>query len=252
MTETAPEKKRRIVFAWNYVLWGGAQVYLLAVMKQAKPDWEMHVILPAASTPQIFTYLDQIGVSYETVPRYLDYDPAPTLRRKLSRQMNRLKVEYETYKDLLRYDVSDTVFHIDTAPWQSVAFLTALSLRGAKVFLTLHNFLPEGFRLRRQLWKLRIRYVSHLPGFHIFASNRDTKNRLKGWVNDTFWERMRVTFTAVNPIEIAAALDAPFDRSEMNRTLGINDGDFVVLAVGNFVDRKGRWVFLEAARRVTD
>jgi glycosyltransferase involved in cell wall biosynthesis len=250
MTEPTPTKKRRIVFAWNYVLWGGAQVYLLAVMKRAKPDWDMHVILPAASTPQIFTYLDQLGVSYETVDRHLDYDPAPTLARKIARQVNRVKVEYETFRDLQRYDVADTAFHIDIAPWQSVAFLTAMSLRGAKVFLTLHNFLPDGFPLRRWLWKLRIRFTSYLPGFHIFASNEDTKNRLKGWVNDRFWERMRVTFTAVNPPEIDNALSVPFDRRQARTRLGIDPDDLLVLAVGNFVDRKGRWVFLDAARRV--
>jgi glycosyltransferase involved in cell wall biosynthesis len=255
MTEAAMDRQRRIVFAWNYTLWGGAQVYLLAVMKlvkEVRPDWDMHVILPAASTPQIFTYLDQLGVSYEAVARHLDDAPAPTLARKLSRQLNRLKVEYATFNDLRRYDVETTAFHIDIAPWQSVAFLTAMSLRGAQVFLTLHNFLPDGFPLRRWLWKLRIRFTSYLPGFHIFASNNDTKNRLKGWVNDRFWERMRVTFTAVNPPEIEAARDSDFDRGAERLRLGLDPEAFLVLAVGNFVDRKGRWVFLDAARKVVE
>jgi glycosyltransferase involved in cell wall biosynthesis len=249
---TIPGKKKgRIVFVWNYVPWGGAQVYLLAIMKAAKADWDMLVILPAASNPEIIRYLEQLGVPYKTVDRHLDIDPAPTIRRKLSRHLTRINVEYRTFRELLKYDVSNTVFHIDIAPWQSVAFLSAMSLRGAKVFLTLHNFLPEkGWRLRRLIWKARFRFVSYLPGINFFASNNDTKNRLKGWVNDRFWDRIRVTSTAVDPPQIAEAAAATFDQAEERKKHGITAGDLVVLCVGNFIDRKGRWVFLDAARRV--
>ena len=244
------KRRKRIVFAWNYTNWGGAQVYLLAVMKLAKADWDVEVILPAASSSQIFTFLDQLEVPYKTVPYHLDYDPAPTLGRKLSRQIRRLKVELNTFRELLRYDTADTAFHLEISPWQSVAFLTAMSARGAKVFITWHNFLPDGFSVRRLLWKARIRFSSHLPGINFFASNEDTKKRLKGWVHERFWERIRVTFTAVNPPEIEAAAAAPFDRSATLARLGIDPQDFIVLAVGNFVDRKGRWVFLDAAKKV--
>lgn len=242
--------KGQIVFVWNYVPWGGAQVYLLAIMKAAKADWDMLVILPAASNPEIIRYLQQLDVSYKMVDHHLDIAPAPTLLRKLSRHLTRIKVEYRTFRELLRYDVRKTVFHIDIAPWQSVAFLTAMSLRGAKVFLTLHNFLPEGWRWRRLLWWARFRFVSYLPGINFFASNDDTRQRLKGWVNDKFWDRIRVTFTAVAPPQIAEAAAVPFDTPDERRKYGVTPDDMVVLCVGNFIDRKGRWVFLDAARQV--
>jgi glycosyltransferase involved in cell wall biosynthesis len=54
----------------------------------------------------------------------------------------------------------------------------------------------------------------------------------------------------VNPPEIDQALAAPFDRSRVLEAHGIPADDFVVLCVGNFIDRKGRWVFLEAAAKV--
>ncbi|MBA3354119.1 MAG: glycosyltransferase [Blastocatellia bacterium] len=243
-------KKGRIVFAWNYVPWGGAQVYLLAVMKAARSDWDMLVILPAASNPEIIRYLEQLGVEYKAVDHHLDISPAPTLKRKLSRQLTRIKAEYRTYRELLKYDVRNTAFHIDIAPWQSVTFLSAMSLRGAKVFLTLHNFLPDGWHMRRLIWKTRFRFVSYLPGLNFFASNNDTKKRLRGWVNDKFWDRIRITFTAVNPPEIAEAATAPFDIPEVRARLGVAANDFVVLGVGQFIDRKGRWIFLDAAREV--
>ena len=244
--------KRRLVFVWNYLSWGGAQVYFLAIMKAAHENWDIIVHLPKASSLEIIEYIKQIGVEYELVDYHLDHDPAIGFRRKIGRQLNRIKVEYRTFLDLLKYSVRDTVFHIEVAPWQSVAFLSAMSFRGAQVFLTLHNFLPDAPGWRKAIWKSRLRFVSYLPGIHFFASNVDTKNRLRGWVNDAFWNRIRVTTTAVNPPQIDEALAAPFDKREILMRHDISTDDFIVLCVGQFIDRKGRWIFLEAARQVLE
>ncbi len=242
--------KRRLVFVWNYLSWGGAQVYFLAIMKLAKENWHIVVHLPAASSPEIIEYVKQLGASCELVEHHLDHEPADGLGRKIQRQLNRIKVEYRTFRTLLKYDVRTTVFQIEVAPWQSVAFLTAMALRGARVFLTLHNFLPEASALRKAVWKTRLRYVSYLPGVHFFTSNSDTKNRLRGLVSDKFWERIKVTYTAVNPPQIDEALAVPFDRPRTLEAQGIRPDNFIVLCVGQFIDRKGRWVFLEAARQI--
>ena len=244
------KKRNRLVFVWNYLSWGGAQIYFLAIMKVARKAWDILVILPEDSSPEIVRYLDELEIEYKFVSHHLDFSPAPTLGRRLARQLNRVKVEYRTYKELRTFDVRDTVFHVEVAPWQSVAFLTAMSLRKAKVFVTLHNFLPDAPGWRKALWKSRLRYVSYLSGLNFFASNNDTRNRLRGWVNDKFWERIRVTFTAVNPPQIAEAAAAEFDRAKTLQTHGISPSDFIVLCVGQFIDRKGRWVFLDAARDV--
>ena len=246
MTKTKP----RLVFVWNYLSWGGAQVYFLAIMKLARDDWDIVVHLPKGSSPEMIGYLTQLGVEYKLVDHHLNLDNVSGVGEKIGRQLNRMKVEYRTFRDLLQYDVRDTIFQIETAPWQSISFLTAMSARGAKVFLTLHNFLPDAPSWRKALWKLRLRYVSYLPGINFFTSNVDTKNRLRGLVNDEFWDRIRVTFTAVNPPQIDEALAAPFDRSATLERHGIQSDDFVVLAVGQFIDRKGRWVFLEAAQKI--
>lgn len=242
--------RKNLCFVWNYLSWGGAQIYFLAIIKAARATWNITVILPAGSSPEMLRYLDELGVSYKLVDYHLDYDPAPTLGRKLSRQLNRIKVEYNTFRELLRYDVNDTVFHIEIAPWQSVAFLTAMSLRGAKLFITLHNFLPDAPAWRTAVWKARFQFVSRLRGINFFASNNDTKNRLRGWVSPEFWKRIRVTFTAVDPPQIDQALNSPFDRGSTIERLGIPTTDFVVLSVGQFIDRKGRWVLLDAAREI--
>lgn len=245
-------KKRRLVFVWNYLSWGGAQVYFLAIMKAARNDWEIIVHLPKTSPPEIVGYLEQLDIEYKLTDFHLDASLANGLGQKLKRQLNRIGVEYRMFRDLLRYDVRDTVFQIEIAPWQSVTFLASMSLRGAQVFLTLHNFLPEASAWRELLWKYRLRFVSYLPRLHFFASNVDTKTRLRGLVNDKFWDRIKVTFTAVDPPQIDKALAAPFDRSKALAEHAISPDDFIVLSVGQFIDRKGRWVFLEASRLVLE
>ncbi|HEX6124094.1 MAG TPA: glycosyltransferase family 4 protein [Pyrinomonadaceae bacterium] len=247
---TQDQQRRRIVFAWNYVQWGGAQVYFLAIMKVAQKDWDILVILPRTSSPEMIRYLSELNIEHHLVDYELDTQSARTLARKLRRQFNRIKIEWRTYLELLRFDVRNTVFQIEVAPWQSVTFLTAMALRGAKVFLTMHNFLPDAPLWRRLVWKGRFQFVSRLPGINFFCSNEDTKNRLRGWVNDEFWNRIRVTFTAVNPPQIAEAASAPFDRRNILKKHGVSPDDLIVLCVGQFIDRKGRWIFLEAAQRV--
>jgi glycosyltransferase involved in cell wall biosynthesis len=243
-------KKPRLVFVWNYLSWGGAQVYFLAIMKLARDEWEIIVHLPKGSSQEMIGYLTQLGIEYRLVNGHLILNNVSGVGEKIGRQLNRIKVEYRMFRDLLQYDVRDTIFQIETAPWQSITFLSAMSARGAKVFLTLHNFLPDAPSWRKSVWKARLRYVSHLPRINFFTSNVDTKNRLRGLVSDKFWDRIRVTFTAVNPPQIDEALAVPFDRSAMLAKHGISDKDFVVLCVGQFIDRKGRWVFLDAAQKI--
>ena len=244
--------RRNLVFVWNYLSWGGAQVYFLAIMKLAKERWDITVILPADSSPEMLKYLEDVGVVSELVDYKIDFPDPRNVIDKVRRQLNRLRVEYRTYRELLKFDVRESVFHIEIAPWQSVTFLTAMSLRKARLFLTLHNALPRAPKWRIMLWKSRLQFVSKLRGINFFASNADTKNRLRGWVDDKFWDRIRVTYTAVNPPQIEQAASAPFDKKAVLTAHGLSVDDFIVLCVGQFIDRKGRWTFLESASRLLE
>jgi glycosyltransferase involved in cell wall biosynthesis len=235
-----------------YREWGGAQIYFLAIMKLAKPDWNIKVFLPRESLPEITRNLDAIGIEYEFLDCLQSNDGAPTISLKARRQWQRLRAQMTFYKRLKKLDLRNNILHIELAPWQDWAMIALLVARGANVFSTMHNFPPRSSTIREAIWKARFRFVSKLSRFHIFASNHDTKNRLKGWVDDRFWDRIRVTTTAVDPAQIDAALSAPFDREAILKQHSIEPDDFVVLCVGQFVDRKGRWVFLDAARTVTE
>jgi len=63
---------------------------------------------------------------------------------------------------------------------------------------------------------------------------------------------MRITYTSVNPREIDEALARPIDRNSIRRRYGIPADTLVVMCVGQFIDRKGRWTFLEAAVRLKE
>lgn len=251
-TTQVSETKRQLIFFWSYLEWGGAQIYLLAIMKQAKPDWNVKVILPKASSPDIVRFIKEVGVEYEFIDFFLDLGPAPTIRRKIVRQWRRIRSEILTFKHLMRYNLRDGILHIEAIPWQSWLLLTALRLRGANIFVTLHNAMSSESPVRRAIWKLRMKFVSRLRGFHIFASNQDTKEKLREWVEPDFWRSIRVTYTAVDPAEIDEVRSAPFDRDAMCKKHKLPSDKFLVLCVGQFIDRKGRWTFLDAAREISE
>lgn len=246
------KKKRQLIFFWTYLEWGGAQIYFIAIMKAAKADWDVIVILPQGSSSELLGFLDQAGIRYEFIDTQLDMAPATTFRRKVERQLSRVRAELASLKYLKRFDLPNSILHIETAPWQSWVFLTLLSMRGANVFVTLHNALPRFPAWREFVWRTRLRFLSRRRGFHIFTSNRDTKDKFRGWVDDRFWDTIKVTYTCVDPPEIERALASSRDVNPIREENGIATDKFVVLCVGQFIDRKGRWVFLDAARIVSE
>lgn len=245
------EKRTKLIFLWTYAEWGGAQIYLLAVMKRAKELFDITVILPRVSMPDILNFLDNLDIRYEFIDACLESSPALTIGEKIRRQRLRIRAEWSSFRYLMRFDLRTCILHIETAPWQSWILLTALALRRAHVFVTMHNIMPRSSSWRELIWKIRMQIVSRLPRFHIFPSNQDTKDRLKGWVSERFFSEMEVTYTAVNPEEIAEVANAVFDVAETRRKHGLDANKFLVLCVGQFIDRKGRWVFLDAAKQVS-
>lgn len=242
--------KRQLIFVWNYLTWGGAQIYFIGIMKIARADWDITVFLPRGSDPKLLGFLDREDIQYEFLENHIDMDPAPLIWRKLERRFSLIRSDVEVFNRLRRFDLSSSILHIEAAPWQSGMLLTALAARRANIFVTFHNALPDAGVVREILWKIRIGIVSRLPRFHVFTSNHDTKDRFRRWVGDSFWETIKVTYTTVNPPEIDTVLDSAPSRAEIRLKFGIGGERFVVLCLGQFIDRKGRWDFLEAAKKV--
>lgn len=242
--------KRKLLFFWHYLEWGGAQIYFLAIIKEAIAEWDVTVILPRSSSTELVRFVELTGANIDFLDFYTDLSVAPTISQKVNRQLRRVSVEISSFRFLKKYDLSNSILHIEFPPWQSWIFYVALSFRRANVFMTMHNALPNKPAWRVIIWKLRLQIVSRLRGFHLFTSNHDTKNKLRGWVSEKFWDKIKVTYTCVNPPEISSLKNEMLDRAELRQTFDIPSDKFVVLCVGQFVDRKGRWTFLEAAKKI--
>lgn len=243
-------EKRTIYFVWNYTNWGGAQIYLMAIMKAARSDWNLKAIIPRDSAADLMAFLNEIPVEIEFLDRALDTAAPRAIGGLIRRQFRRIMSEWEIFQKLLRTDLRSNILHIELAPWQSWILLAALSLMRTNVFITLHNFISEAPLWRKLVWKFRLSIVSRLPGIHFFAANGDTRERMRPWISEAAWKETRLTYTAVDPMQINKILN----EDNQNTAIGNRDFDihkqFTVLCVGQFIDRKGRWVFLEAAREV--
>lgn len=240
------KKPQEIIYIWNYLEWGGAQIYFLGLARRLKEKVGILFVFPRKTGQQFIDFCEHEGIKYEFLEYYSDLQPAPTLRRKIARHWAKFRSEREMLRFLRKFDLSRTIVHIELSPWQSVLSLAWLSRR-TNVFITMHNRLPEVSKWRFYWWKLKFALISCFPNFRIFVSNEDAKESLKPFVSEKFLARTAVTFTNVNPDEIRQAWEAEVSTEELKRKFGLPNDKFVVLCLGQFIDRKGRWVFLEAA-----
>lgn len=245
-------KPKRVFYVWNYLEWGGAQVYFLGVASRIKDKTGVRFVFPKDTNRQFIKFCENLGLEYEFIDVVADLKPAPTLKRKLERHWNKIYSEYYLLKFLKKFDFSDSVLHIELTPWQSVFSLITLCRRAEQVFITMHNALPKVSKWRFWLWKLKFSMIAQFDNFHIFPSNKDAKNSLKPFVSNEFLEKTKVTYTNVNPDEVEQALRLPLNRDEILEKFGLPKDKTLVFCLGQFIDRKGRWIFLEAAKILSE
>lgn len=250
--ETAPtdeNKQRNVIMLWNYHNWGGAQIYLLSVIKHAPKNWKFKIVVPVNSPTDILELFKEHGAEIEFLDVLPFHETTSTIPQKLSRQWRRIRAEYKTYKYISRQNLKNTVLHLETGPWQSWILIKKLAKK-IDVFVTMHNSIPPVSKKRATVFKARLKHLSKIDEFHIFTSNKDTKNSLKNWVTNKFWNRINVTYTCVDPPEIDSILESNVSKSDLRKKFSIDANKFVVLCVGQFIDRKGRKIFLEAAGKL--
>ncbi len=243
------QKPKQVIYVWNYLEWGGAQVYFLGLASRIKDRTKVKFVFPKETSRQFINFCENLGIEYEFLDCVADFKPATTLKRKLERHFNKFQAEISTLKFLRKFDFKDSILHIELAPWQSALALSWLCRR-TKVFMTMHNALPKVSKWRNLLWKLKFALVTRLDDFRIFASNQDAKNSLKPFVSNDFFETIKVTYTNVNPDEVDEALQSEFKREKVLQKFGLPEDKFFVFCLGQFIDRKGRWTFLEAAKKI--
>lgn len=236
---------------WNYPEWGGAQIYFLAIIKKARKDWDIKVILPEKSGTGFLKFLDELDVEYELIDTFIDFSTARTISEKIKRQWKRIISEAKAYRHLKKYDLKNSILHLETAPWQSWILIWFLSRRG-NVFVTMHNALQVNSRWRKTIWSRRLNFVLGLKNFHLFAANQNAIDSLNDLVTGENLQKIALTRAAINPEEVREVLDTELDQEKLREKFGIPKEKFLILCVGQFIDRKGRWIFLEAAAKILE
>ena len=231
--------------------WGGAQVYFFGLMKKAKEFGEVLAVMPVGSNPQLLVFLDNLRVSYRFFDAHTDLKPAKSIKRKLQRHWNKLSAEYALINFLRNLDFENSITHIELAPWQSFLAISWLCRR-TEVFVTVHNSVLPIPKSRRLLWRIKFRLLAGNKNFHLFTANRDAKESLRRLVPDDLYERITVTSANINPTEINEALSCEINQNELKKKYNIPNNKFLVFCVGQFIDRKGRWIFLEAAKKLLE
>jgi len=238
---------KNFIYVWHYLEWGGAQVLFFGLMKEAKKTGNVLAIMPKGSNMQLLKFLDNLGVLYEFFDAHADAAPADSIKRKIERHWNKVYCEIVLLKYVGKLDLKNSVVHTELAPWQSLWALLWLC-RKSTVFMTMHNSLPAVRHWRFLLWKLKFQILSRNKNFHLFTANQDTKESLKPFVPDKFLENVKVIYANINTEEIDEALTAEVNRTAYLKKHNLPPEKFFVFCVGQFIDRKGRWIFLEAAQ----
>jgi len=239
---------RRVIYAWDYIEWGGAQIHFLALMKEAQKSFETVAVFPKGTDHQFLKFMDSAGIRYELFEGHLDAKPVADVFAKLRRHLARGRAEYAMLRKMEEVGI-DLAVHTDILPGQSLLSLVWLCLR-TDTFITLHNAQPPVSKWRWLLWKMKFGVISMFSNFHVFCTNEHSAHYYAQLFGKRVSEDIKITYDSVNPDEIESARNAAFDRRETLRKLGLPTDKSVVLAVGQFVDRKGRWTFLEAAKQV--
>lgn len=241
----------KFYYIWDYLEWGGAQVLFFGIMKEAKKLGEVVVILPDGSSPQLLKFLENLGVEYKFFDAHTDTQTAQTLKRKVEKHYRKINSELVLLKFLKKIDFKNSIIHTELAPWQSLFALWRLT-RKTDVFVTMHNSLPAVPKWRFKLWQAKFRLLTRSKNFHLFTANHDTKNSLKPLVSKRFYDSIKVIYANINPIEIDEALSVELNGARLCEQYNISSDKFKVFCVGQFIDRKGRWIFLEAAKRLLE
>ena len=239
-----------VIYAWNYLRWGGAQIYLLSIVRNAPANWKFTFLIPRDSRPDLIKFFEPYGVTFDFFDRSIHEQDADTTARKIKRQWSRIRAELAMRARLSKYDSKTTVIHIESAPWQSWLFLSLLTLR-FNVFVTLHNALTTEIpKWRASLWCRRLRSLVKRRRFHLFAANQDAIHKMRFFLPAEDVEMITLTRATINPAEIDEVLAEDIRCGELREKHGLAPGKFLVLCIGQFIDRKGRWIFLEAAREL--
>src|SRR3954454_16692907 len=132
---------RRLIYAWNYAEWGGAQIHFMALIKEARKSFDVVVVLPKGTDHHFLGFLTTEDIDFREFLGNIDLKPSSGIVSKIRRHWIRAKSEYAMLRKIETVGIRDSIIHTDLLPAQSLLALVWLCLR-AHVFITLHNAQP--------------------------------------------------------------------------------------------------------------
>ncbi len=239
------DKAKQILYVWNYLEWGGVQTYFLGLMRSASPKYRVKAILPNGSESKILRYLEASRVEYDFYEGRIDLSEAVTIPQKIKRRVNDFLANLSLAKHLSRYDLKNSAVQIDVAPWTGFFLLLYLVLK-TNVFVTLHTAVSETSFFREILWKFKLAILGAFKNFHLNASNRDVKKSVRRLVGASLDGRMEVIYSSFNAAELETSANESRPKQEIAETYNFPADKIWIAAVGQFIERKGCWILLEA------
>lgn len=244
---SSDDRRKQIIYVWNYLEWGGAQTYLLGLMRAVSHAYRVRVILPAKSQEKIIRYLETDRLSYAFFDGNVDLSAAPSLWRKIKRRVNDLSANYKLAKKLRNENLRKTAIQIDVAPWSGFGLLLYLVSK-TKVFVTLHTAIPSISRWRKILWKVKTAILLKSGNFHLNVSNQDVKKSLRSLLSESQYQAVNVIYSSFSREQFEKSLVNAPTRNEIAEKYNFPADKIWVGSVGQFIDRKGCWVLLEALK----
>jgi glycosyltransferase involved in cell wall biosynthesis len=240
-----------VVYVWPYLEWGGAQRYFIALMRRVAGRARVTAIVPVGSDSDLVAELRALGATVEFMRGRLDVTPATTVVHRFTAHLRAWHAQYAMWVSCRRVAGPGTVFHCDVSLTLFTAILWALAGRHG-VVVTLHTSLPDESRIggaRANVWRRRLRSLIGRRGFRIVAANKHVRESLRPFLPDADLAQVPLAYSPVERAEVVAA-GAGTARDETRRRLGIAPGRFLVVTGAQFIERKGCWVWIDAARLV--
>lgn len=235
---------------WNYLEWGGAQIYFLSIIRFVSKNFSVKAVMPENSADKLLSYLKADNIEFEFFKGNLDFGKAETVSRKIRRRFNDYLCNLSLAKHLAGQNLKNSIVHIDSAPWSSFTLLFYLTLK-TRVFLTFHTPLPKISNWRKILWKIKFGILTKFDNFRLAASNQEARESLKCYIDPKIFDEIKVAYSSINLTEIDENLRSKMNRREIGAKYALPIDKFWLCNVGQFIERKGCWILLDALNNLS-
>ncbi len=239
-----------MVYVWNYPTWGGAQIYFLALMQEAKKRFKVSALIPRDSPQRIIDQLDKMSINYRHLDATQIVSTGENISETVTGHAKWARNEWKLVRQLAReFDLTSSIVHLDLGFWQSFVTLFRLSLK-TNVFVTIHTALPKVSAGRRLIWKIKGSLLSRRKNFHLLASNEDARTGLEPYLSAAKFSEIKVAYSGIDKHEFASLSSSQISREAICGRYGLDPAAPIIISLGQFIERKGCWIVLEALQRL--